>query len=129
MAPSSGEWQVEKLFTKEQSDRMTIDVPGVVDPVKLRVPKRSLMVNEILISMRLFLEVVQNNNGTDEIGTLYFEFGPSGTQFDPHVILKIPFELLLTEQMLEPFLSLTCQLFLSLRDLLRSVIFEWVLFY
>jgi len=93
MAPGSGEWQVEKLFTKQETDNMTIDVTGVEKPVKLRVPKRSLMVQELLISMRLFLEVVQ-----DELGTLYVEFGPSGMQFDPHVVLKIPFELLLTDQ-------------------------------
>ncbi|MBC8232714.1 hypothetical protein H8E77_24460 [bacterium] len=92
MAPSSGNWEKTKEID-DDGGRIKIPVPGVQDPVKFIVPEDSLDDDEITITMRLSLEVANN-----ELVTLHFEFGPSDTQFNPCAKLKIPFELLLTDQ-------------------------------
>jgi len=84
-----------KNFSKS-GGKMRLRV-GRVDNARIifEVPKKALN-QTTLITMRLFLEVVKNDDGTPgETRTLYFEFGPSGTQFDPCALLKIPFDILL----------------------------------
>jgi hypothetical protein len=97
MAPSSGEWEVtEVVKVKKESQVIVLEVPGVRE-VEFEVRQGSLK-KKTEISMKLFLEIVQNTEGIDELGTLYFQFSPSGTQFDPSALLEIPFELLLTDE-------------------------------
>ena len=97
MAPSSGEWEISQLINvKKEGQVMILDVPGVEKQVRLRV-KEDALNKPTEISMRLYLEVIPHDPGKDEIGTLYFEFGPSGTQFAIPAVLRIPFGLLLTD--------------------------------
>jgi hypothetical protein len=97
MAPSSGEWEVtEVVKVKKEAQVIALEVPGVRE-VEFEVRQGSLK-KKTKISIKLVLKVVQNAEGIDELGTLYFQFSPSGTQFDPSALLKIPFELLLTDE-------------------------------
>jgi hypothetical protein len=50
--------------------------------------------------MKLYLKATATLDEIDALVTLYFEFSPSGLQFDPSAILQIQFELLLTEDKL-----------------------------
>ncbi|MBC8235767.1 hypothetical protein H8E77_39975 [bacterium] len=97
IALKSGEWETSEIVNvKEREETIILDVPGVRQ-VKFKVKENALeKVTEI--SIKLVLEVISNADGIDELVTLYFEFGPSGTQFDPYAELMIPFELLLTDE-------------------------------
>ena len=97
MALNSGEWETSEIVNvKEREETIILDVPGVRQ-VKFKV-KRNSLEKVTKISMKLALEVIPNADGIDELGTLYFELGPSGTQFNPYAELMIPFELLLTDE-------------------------------
>jgi len=91
MAPSSGNWEKTKEID-DDGGRIKVYVPGAQSPVVFIVREESLD-DEITITMKLFLEVDNN-----ELVTLFFEFGPSDIQFNPYAKLKIPFELLLTDE-------------------------------
>lgn len=72
--------------------KIRINISRLDARIKFIVPSGALE-QTTLISMRVFLEMVEAGNG--DLNTLFFEFGPSGTQFDPCAQLIIPFELLL----------------------------------
>jgi len=78
MAPSSGNWEKTRKID-DDGGQMKLYVPGVQDPVVFIVPEDSLDDDEITITMKLFLEVDNN-----ELVTLFFEFGPAGIHFNPY---------------------------------------------
>jgi len=96
MAPSSGEWKTSKTVNvKDKWDAIVLDVPKVRN-VRFKLKKGALK-ETTTISIKLSLEVIKNSSGDKELGAMNFEFGPSGTQFEPHAELKIPFQMLLTD--------------------------------
>lgn len=96
MAPSSGEWETsKKVNVQNEWDAVVLEVPNVRN-VRFKVKKKALP-KPTTISIKLSLTVIQNDAGTDELGAMQFELGPSGTQFNPPAELKIPFQMLLTD--------------------------------
>jgi len=92
MAPKSGKYKKTQKIKKNEGGDIKLKVSGIKDKVIFKVNKKSLA-KDTTITMELYLEVDKKR----ELGTLYFEFGPSGTQFNPHAQLTIPFELFLTD--------------------------------
>ena len=95
LAPGTGDWSNSALIDDANGGEITLDVTGVRGGVVFKVLPGAL-VADTTISMHMFLEVV-NVGSVDKLGTLCIEFGPSGTQFNPHAHIIIPFELLLNE--------------------------------
>ena len=90
LAPKS-EGKKEKKIKNRNGGTIWLKVSGVDDAVRFKVAKKSLKM-DTNISMELFREVKGN-----DLKSLNFEFGPSGTQFDPVAKLGIPFELLIID--------------------------------
>lgn len=89
LAPKSGNIKETKKIGQKKGGNISLSVSGVKDKVRFEVKKKSLK-EDIIISMELFWD----DGG---LGTLYFEFQPSGIQFDPYAQLTIPFELLMMD--------------------------------
>jgi len=95
MAPESGEWEVGQMFNVRRQSQVTIlDVPGVPKHVRFKVMKGALE-KRTFITMKLRVTMTQNAAGEPDVSSLHFEFGPSGTQFSPSAILRIPFGLIM----------------------------------
>ena len=90
MAPMLKEKEDSKEIGK-RGGKIRINIGRLDAHIKFIVPKGALD-EKVLITMRVFLEIVESGNG--DLNTLFFDFGPSGTQFDPCAQLLIPFELL-----------------------------------